>query len=114
MFYVTLFKASTGNQKSVVFIKEKQLFHCLFIMTILRSITLSGPTKVSKKLVEYILSYRVFLQNSNHCWKFFFSLHMHAKPSFAQRLQTAKMASSRTSAQNNRPRAQKKWPLGVK
>ena len=36
-----------------------------------------------------------------------FSLHMHAKPSFAHRLQTAKMASSRTSAQNNDPRAQK-------
>ena len=28
-----------------------------------------------------------------------FSLHMHAKPSFAHRLQTAKMASSRSSAQ---------------
>ena len=36
-----------------------------------------------------------------------FSLHMHAKPSFAHRLQTAKVASSRTSAQNNGPRAQK-------
>ena len=32
---------------------------------------------------------------------------MHAKPSFAHRLQTAKMASSRTSAQHNGPRAQK-------
>ena len=32
-----------------------------------------------------------------------FSLQMHAKPSFAHRLQTAKMASSRTSAQNNGP-----------
>ena len=32
---------------------------------------------------------------------------MHAKPSFVHRLQTAKMASSRTSAQNNSPRAQK-------
>ena len=42
-----------------------------------------------------------------------FSLHMHAKPSFAHRFQTAKMASSRTSAQNNGPRAQKR-PLGVK
>ena len=40
-----------------------------------------------------------------------FSLHMHAKPSFAQRLQTAKMASSRTSAQNNGPRVQKNGPL---
>ena len=39
---------------------------------------------------------------------------MHAKPSFAHRLQTAKMAFSRTSAQNNGPRMQKKWPLGVK
>ena len=29
------------------------------------------------------------------------SLHMHAKLSFAHRLQTAKIASSRTSAQNN-------------
>ena len=37
----------------------------------------------------------------------YFSLHMHAKPSFAYRLQTAKMASSHTSAQNNGPRAQK-------
>ena len=37
----------------------------------------------------------------------YFSLHMHTKPSFAHRLQTAKMASSRTSAQNNGPRAQK-------
>ena len=33
-----------------------------------------------------------------------FSLHMHAKPSFAHRLQTAKMASSRTSAQNAKVR----------
>ena len=40
----------------------------------------------------------------------YFSLHMHAKPSVAHRLQTAKMASSRTSAQNNGPRAQKKGP----
>ena len=38
------------------------------------------------------------------------SLHMHAKPSFAHRLQTAKMASSRTRAQNNGPRAQKNGP----
>ena len=30
---------------------------------------------------------------------------MHAKPSFAHRLQTVKMASFRTSAQNNDPRA---------
>ena len=35
---------------------------------------------------------------------------MHAKPSFAHRLQTAKMASSRTSAQNNGPRAQNNGP----
>ena len=35
-----------------------------------------------------------------------FSLHMHAKPSFAHHLQTAKMASSHTSAQNNGPRVQ--------
>ena len=41
---------------------------------------------------------------------YFFSLHMHAKPSFAHRLQTAKMASSRTSTQNNGPRAQKNGP----
>ena len=40
----------------------------------------------------------------------FFSLHMHAKPSLAHRLQTAKMAFSRTSAQNNGPRAQKNGP----
>ena len=32
---------------------------------------------------------------------------MYAKPSFAHHLQTAKMASSRTSAQNNGPRGQK-------
>ena len=38
---------------------------------------------------------------------------MHAKPSFAHRLQTAKMASFRTSAQNNGPRAQK-MALGSK
>ena len=42
-----------------------------------------------------------------------FPLHMHAKPSFAHRLQTAKIASSRTSAQNNGPRAQK-MVLGCK
>ena len=42
--------------------------------------------------------------------KKFFSLHMHAKPSFAHRLQTAKMASSRTSAQNNGARAQNNGP----
>ena len=35
---------------------------------------------------------------------------MHAKPSFAHRLQIAKMGSSRTSAQNNGPRAQKMAP----
>ena len=35
---------------------------------------------------------------------------MHAKPSFAHRFQTAKMASSRTSAQNNGPREQKNGP----
>ena len=35
--------------------------------------------------------------------KYIFSLHMHAKPSFAHHLQTAKMASSRTSVQNNGP-----------
>ena len=40
----------------------------------------------------------------------YFSLHMHAKPSFAHRLQTAKTASYRTSAQNNGPRAQKNGP----
>ena len=39
-----------------------------------------------------------------------FSLHMYAKPSFAHRLQTAKIASSRTSAQNNGPIAQKNGP----
>ena len=33
-----------------------------------------------------------------------FSPHMHAKPLFAHRLQTPKMAYSRTSAQNNGPR----------
>ena len=38
--------------------------------------------------------------------KMTFSLHMHTKLSFAHRLQVAKMASSRTSAQNNGPRAQ--------
>ena len=43
----------------------------------------------------------------------FFPLHMHAKPSFTHRLQTAKMASSRTSAQSNGPRAQK-MTLGCK
>ena len=40
----------------------------------------------------------------------FFSSHMHAKPLFAHRLQTAKMASSRTRAQNNGPRAQNNGP----
>ena len=39
-----------------------------------------------------------------------FFLHMHAKPSFAHRLQTAKMGSFRTSAQNNGPRAQNNGP----
>ena len=39
-----------------------------------------------------------------------FSLHMHAKPSFAHRLQTAKMTSFRTSAQNHGPRAQNNGP----
>ena len=38
---------------------------------------------------------------------------MHAKPSFAHGLQTAKMASSRTSAQNNGPRAQNALDLGL-
>ena len=40
----------------------------------------------------------------------FFALHMHAKLSFAHRLQTAQMASSGTIAQNNGPRAQKNGP----
>ena len=35
---------------------------------------------------------------------------MHAKPSSAHHLQTAKMAFSRTSVQNNGPRAQKNGP----
>ena len=35
---------------------------------------------------------------------------MDTKPSFAHRLQATKMASSRTSAQNNGPRAQKNGP----
>ena len=35
---------------------------------------------------------------------------MHAKPSFAHRLQAAKIASSRTSAQNNGPRVQNNGP----
>ena len=39
-----------------------------------------------------------------------FSSHIHAKPLFAHRLQAAKMASSRTSAQNNGPRAQNDGP----
>ena len=39
-----------------------------------------------------------------------FSLHMHVKPSFAHRLQTAKMASSRTIAQNNCPKVQNNGP----
>ena len=39
-----------------------------------------------------------------------FSLHIHVKPSFAHRLQTAKMASSRISAQNNGPSAKKNGP----
>ena len=43
-----------------------------------------------------------------------FSLLMYAKPSFAHRLQTAEMTSSRTSAQNNGPRAQNSGPLDVK
>ena len=46
----------------------------------------------------------------NVCTKMIFPLHMHAKPSFAHRLQTAKMASSRTSAQNNDPSAQNNGP----
>ena len=53
------------------------------------------------KLKYNILQFRV---------KYIFSLHMHAKHSFAHRLQTAKMASSRTSAQNNGPRARKNGP----
>ena len=39
-----------------------------------------------------------------------FSLRMHAKPSFAHHLQTAKMAPSHTSTQNNGPRAQNNSP----
>ena len=35
---------------------------------------------------------------------------MHAKPSFVHRLQAAKMASSRTGAQNNGPRAEYNRP----
>ena len=35
---------------------------------------------------------------------------MHPKPSFAHRLQTAKMAFSGTSAQNNGPKAQNNGP----
>ena len=50
-----------------------------------------------------------FLKKSRYT-EIFFSLLMYAKPSFAHPLQTAKMASSRTSAQNNGPRAQKNGP----
>ena len=56
------------------------------------------------------------IHDSECCLKLFtrnkkdFSLPMHAKPSFAHRLQIAKMASSRTSAQNNGPRARKNGP----
>ena len=49
--------------------------------------------------------YSIQLFNWEHS-NYYFSLHMHAKPSFAYRLQAAKMASSYTSAQNNGPRAQ--------
>ena len=39
-----------------------------------------------------------------------FSLHMHAKASFAHRLQTAKISSSRSSAQNNDPGVENNGP----
>ena len=64
---------------------------------------------------HYFLSVHFFVRVShitffNKCTKIPFSLHMHAKPSFAHRLQAAKMASSRTRAQNTDPRAQKNGP----
>ena len=58
-------------------------------------------------------NHSLFQRDMNGEWKIIFSLHMHAKPSFAHRLQTGKMASSRTSAQINGPRA-RKMVLGFK
>ena len=66
---------------------------------------------------------RIRIRNVNRIMRMFllpsvckicFSLHMHAKPSFAHRLQTVKMASSRTSTQNNGPEAHNRSVVGFK
>ena len=43
-------------------------------------------------------------------WKYTISLYISAEPSFMHHLQMAKMASSRTSVQNNGSRAQNNGP----
>ena len=53
-----------------------------------------------------IVCLNFFIIRGVHIAKKTFPLHMHAKTSFAHLLQTAKMGFSRTSAQNNGPRAQ--------
>ena len=60
-------------------------------------------SQACKKCLYCLFTYYAIINHANR----YFSLHMHAKPSFAHRLQTAQMASSRTSAQNNGLRAQK-------
>ena len=69
-------------------------------------------TKICIINIHFLCKYEIYSQKhilyaSSYPTKYIFSLHMHAKLSFAHRLQTVKMASSRTSAQNDGPRAQK-------
>ena len=81
------------------------------LITLATRILSSILTRYKKVFIETFLE---ILSNFLYLPKLFennsFSLHMHAKPSFAHRLQTAKMAFSRTSGKNNGPRAQKNDP----
>ena len=75
--------------------------------------TVLRKTRLKVRIYDYGYSYMAVTFQWLRISKNHFSLHMHTKPSFAHRLQTAKIASSRTSAQNNGPRA-RKMALGCK
>ena len=102
----------------------------LQVPTPIVGVTLAHETRVCTsiyKTISMVTVNRFDNGKFNDCWtycwkiwnawlyticltKMYSSSHMHAKPSFAHRLQIAKMASSRTSAQNNWPRAHNNGP----
>ena len=70
--------------------------------------TLNSPF-VAEKRVKWFETFTVYSISIREAFKlekndkYSISLQMHAKPSFVHRLQTGKIASSGTSAQNNGP-----------